>query len=88
MKALTLRLPDELHEHLRRQAFEQRTSITAVIIDALEQRPKPGTLCDQIRCWNEPTRVVPGGFHFCAEHLPAMYGDVVHHPTEGVASDG
>lgn len=69
-KALTLRLPDQMYESLRRQAFEERTTITALIIDALEQRPKPPRLCDENRCWNAPNRVTSGGFHFCHLHGP------------------
>lgn len=38
MEALTLRLPDDLHEHLRVEAFEKRTSITALILEALAHR--------------------------------------------------
>lgn len=40
MKAMTLRLPDDLHEQLRTEAFEKRTSITALILDALAHREK------------------------------------------------
>ena len=35
MKALTLRLDDETYERLRCQAFDQRTSITALIRESL-----------------------------------------------------
>ena len=38
MKAMTLRLSDEMHEALRVQAFEQRTTITALVVAALDQR--------------------------------------------------
>lgn len=38
MKAMTLRLPDDLHEQLRQEAFEKRTTITALIIDAIVLR--------------------------------------------------
>lgn len=37
MKAMTLRLPDDLYEHLREEAFTSRTTITALIIQALEE---------------------------------------------------
>lgn len=40
MKAMTLRLPDDVHERLRQEAFDQRTSITALIVEALV-RPAP-----------------------------------------------
>ena len=68
-KAMTLRLPDAAHEMLRARAFNERTSITALLISAIEGAwGKPGTLCDARSCWNEPTRIEPGGFHFCDEH--------------------
>lgn len=35
MQAMTLRLPDEVHEALRKEAFESRRSMNAVILDAL-----------------------------------------------------
>jgi predicted transcriptional regulator len=38
MTALTLRLPDDLHEELRREAFNKRTTITALILEALRNR--------------------------------------------------
>lgn len=69
-KALTLRITDQMHESLRVQAFTERTTITALIIDALEARPKPSRLCDENRCWNPHTRIVSGGFHFCHLHGP------------------
>lgn len=68
-KAMTLRLPDAAHEMLRTKAFNERTSITALVLDAIAASwGKPGTLCDERKCWNEPTHIVGGGFHFCAEH--------------------
>ncbi len=68
-KAMTLRMPDALHEALRTQAFQERTSITSLVLDALRRNvDKPGTLCDERTCWNKPTRVTGGGMHFCAEH--------------------
>ena len=81
-KAMTLRLPAAMHEALRRRAFDERTSINALIIAALADLPKPGTLCDKRTCWNQPTHVVAGGFHFCAEHLPAVYGDIIRSSPE------
>ena len=38
MKALTLRLDDETYERLRREAFERRTTITALIRDAMTRQ--------------------------------------------------
>ena len=35
MKTTTLRLPDELHEKLRREAFEKETSINKLILSKL-----------------------------------------------------
>lgn len=35
-KALNLRLPADLHEQLRRVAYERRQSINAVIVEAVE----------------------------------------------------
>jgi predicted HicB family RNase H-like nuclease len=35
---LTVRLPKDLYEQLRKQAFDQRTSMNALIIEALRQR--------------------------------------------------
>lgn len=43
MKAMTLRFPDEmqdLYEDLRQEAFEKRTSITALILEALANRDR------------------------------------------------
>jgi len=37
--ALTLRLDEETYEALRREAFERRISITAIIREALAARP-------------------------------------------------
>ena len=72
MISMTLRLPDELHESLRQQAFAERTSITALILAAIGNgRPKPGTLCDWRNCVQAPVGITtPGGFHFCALHMP------------------
>lgn len=41
-RAITLRLPDEMHEKLRRAAFEGRTSITSLVLAAIEaQQDEP-----------------------------------------------
>ncbi len=69
--ALTLRLPDEIHERLRREAFDKRTSVTALIIDALTATKQPtANGCDVC---GEPHVMVstPGAIRFCAEHRPA-----------------
>jgi predicted HicB family RNase H-like nuclease len=36
--AITIRLPEDLYEDLRRQAYEQRTSINALIVEALRTK--------------------------------------------------
>ncbi len=71
-KAMTLRLPDEAHEMLRTKAFNERRSITSLVLDAItEAWGKPARLCDNSTCWNTPTTVsTPGGFHWCDEHAP------------------
>lgn len=35
MQAMTLRLPDDVHEALRREAFESRRSMNRIILQAL-----------------------------------------------------
>jgi predicted HicB family RNase H-like nuclease len=35
MKPLTVRLPDDLHEQLRRLAFDERVSMNELVIKAL-----------------------------------------------------
>jgi hypothetical protein len=35
---MTIRLPAAIHEHLRREAFEARTSMTAIIAETLAAR--------------------------------------------------
>lgn len=69
-KAMTLRLPDEIHEALRQQAFNERTSINALVVRAVSEGRKPGTLCDSVHCWNKPTVITSGGFHWCDAHAP------------------
>lgn len=69
-KAMTLRLPDELHEWARIRAFETRTTITAVIIKAIEDGlPDSAQQCDATHCRKSFTRIGRGGFHFCDEHF-------------------
>ncbi|MGG7450574.1 hypothetical protein ACQ3HE_06755 [Plantibacter auratus] len=68
-KAMTLRLSDDLHETLRRQAFDERTTITSIIIAAIESvQPRKG--CDV--CGQAHVMVsTPGGIRFCENHRPA-----------------
>lgn len=73
MKALTLRLPDELHEALRQEAFAERTSVTALIVAALCE---PGRFassgCDV--CGRPHVMVsTPGGIRFCESHAPEQF---------------
>lgn len=35
MQPMTIRLPDDLYEHYRREAFEQRVSMASLIMAAL-----------------------------------------------------
>lgn len=70
--AMTLRLPEDLHEALRVEAHTYRTSITALIVDTLRVREidrARRTGCDVC---NRPHIMVstPGGFRFCADHKP------------------
>ena len=69
MKAMTLRLPEEVHESLRREAFDRRVPMSEIILDAIEHRRINGSLgCDV--CGNPKVVHVstPGGFRFCADH--------------------
>lgn len=38
MHAFTIRLPEDLFEDLRRQAFDERTSINAIIVADLREK--------------------------------------------------
>lgn len=37
-QAITVRLPEDVYEALRREAFERRTSQTAIITEAVEEK--------------------------------------------------
>lgn len=75
--AMTLRLPDELYEELRREAFEKRVSLTSLVVAALRLR-KPlrdaATRFEDARsgcdsCGRPHVMVsTPGGFRFCQDH--------------------
>lgn len=68
-KVMTLRLPDEMHESLRREAFDRRVSMTSIIQDAIEHRRVNGSLgCDVCGSPKVVHVSTPGGFRFCAEH--------------------
>lgn len=38
VQAITIRLPKDMYEELRRQAFDQRTSINALIVEAVHAK--------------------------------------------------
>ena len=38
MRAMTLRLPDEVHEALRREAYETKRPMNQIILDAIQHR--------------------------------------------------
>ena len=40
VQAITIRLPKDVYENLRREAFDKRTSINALIVDAVRTRQK------------------------------------------------
>lgn len=68
MKAMTLRLSDEQHERLRKQAFEERTTITALVLAAIDKAAPhvPGG-CDV--CGATPARITtPGAIRLCDDH--------------------
>ena len=62
MKQIACRLSDELHEELRRRAFEERVSIAKLIRRALEERyqrraePKISTFSEPslMKIWDNP----------------------------------
>lgn len=73
--AMTLRLPDDLYERLRTQAFKERKSLTALVVAAIEKAtPGTGLGCDSC---GEPYVYVttPGGFRFCEKHMPGRRSD-------------
>ena len=69
-KAMTLRLPDDVHEELRQEAFAERTSITALVLSAVrDRRRRAGSGCDV--CGRPHVMVsTPGGIRFCERHDP------------------
>ncbi|MET0716393.1 MAG: hypothetical protein ABWY57_15920 [Mycetocola sp.] len=67
---MTLRLPDDIHERLRQQAFDQRTSITALIIERLA-----AGVADTV-----PDREVLGGM---LEHSIAEWDFQMRNPDQG-----
>lgn len=38
VQAITIRLPEDIYEELRKEAFDKRTSINALIVDAVRAR--------------------------------------------------
>jgi hypothetical protein len=43
MKITTLRVPDDLHKHIRRQALDENASMNSYILQALETKTKTET---------------------------------------------
>lgn len=66
--AMTLRLSAEMHESVRREAFERRVPMSTIIQDAIDHRTVSGVIgCDV--CGKPHTHIsTPGGFRFCDEH--------------------
>lgn len=65
---MTLRIPDALYEQVRQEAFDQRETLTDIILNALVARPRTASGCDI--CGKPPTHVTtPGGFRGCDEHF-------------------
>lgn len=65
---MTLRLSDAQHERLRVQAFNERTTITALVLAAIDAAA-PHVLggCDQ--CGAKPSYLTtPGAIRLCVEH--------------------
>jgi len=66
-KALTLRVPEKMHERLRKMAYEHQVSITSLILAAIDKAVPFPLGCDV--CGEPHTQVsTPGGFRFCDEH--------------------
>ena len=40
VQAITIRLPEDVYEDLRREAFDGRTSMNAIIVEALRNRKR------------------------------------------------
>lgn len=38
VQAITIRLPEDVYEELRREAFDKRTSMNALIVEAVRSR--------------------------------------------------
>ena len=89
-KAMTLRLPEELHEALRVEAFTARTSITALIVAALTDRAEDrarATGCDA--CGRSHVMVsTPGGIRFCDEHRPRVQNAEGRSNPKGLPGEG
>ena len=74
MKAMTLRLPDEVHEALRQRAFGQRTSITEIVRQAIDERL---TWIDaESSSWCADCRFEEGDNPACCAALAAVPADV------------
>ena len=69
MTVITLRLDDAIYERLRTEAFEKRTTITALIREALTAPTAEAVQLGCDVCGKPHTHIsTPGGFRFCDEH--------------------
>mgnify|MGYP003488994216 CR=1 FL=1 len=85
MKAMTLRLPDEVHEALRQRAFGQRTSITEIVRQAIDERL---TWIDaESSSWCADCRFEEGDNPACCAALAAVPADGETEPLDAVALD-
>jgi hypothetical protein len=41
VQAITIRLPKDMYEDLRQQAFDERSSINALIVEAVHAKQRP-----------------------------------------------
>lgn len=61
MRAMTLRLPDEVHEALRKEAYESRRSMNELVLKALSGRAA---------IWDEAAKWVLVEADLLTEHQP------------------
>lgn len=79
-KNMTIRLPLDVYEDLRVEAFKKRAPIATVIIAAIRdrhsERAAERRACDYLDCAKPSTHTTtPGGFRFCDEHRIIASGD-------------
>ena len=92
-KNMTIRLPREVYEQLRTEAFEKRSPIATVILDAIRTRHAPSLgrqPCDE--CGKPSTRTTtPGGFRFCDDCPQPRVRNIassVRHPLPAPTQEG